>query len=344
MRILLIGGNGFIGSPLTGELREAGHELAILHRRAKDDPAVEGVTRIQGDRNRLADCRAQLQHFAPELVVDLILSSGEQARLLMSESRQFAARVIALSSMDVYRAWGIVHQTEPGPLEPLPITEDSPLRTVRQLYPPETIRMMQSVLTWVDNHYDKIAVEEAVLNTPGIVGTVLRLPMVYGPGDPLHRFFPLLKRISDGRSCILFADDLAAWRGPRGYVDNVAHAIALAATSVQAGGRVYNVCDELALPEIEWQAEIAKQTNWTGKFVVLPRQRTPGHLLQPGNAAQHVVVRSDRIRTELLYRERVEVEEAIRRTIAWEQQNSPGVINPQQFDYVAENAALANQA
>jgi nucleoside-diphosphate-sugar epimerase len=343
MRILLIGGNGFIGSPLVRELHAAGHKLAVLHRHTGHGPAIEGITRIQGDRNRLTDCRAQLQRFAPEAVVDLILSSGEQAHELMSECRQLSARVVALSSMDVYRAWGIVQQIEPGPLEPLPITEDSPLRTVRQLYSAEAIRMMQNVFTWVDNHYDKIAVEEAVLNTAGIVGTVLRLPMIHGPGDPLHRFFSLLKRIGDRRPSILLADDLAAWRCPRGYVDNIAHAIALAATSVQAGGRVYNVCDELALPEVEWQAKIAKQTDWAGKFVVLPRARTPGHLLQPGNAAQHVVVSSDRIRTELFYKERVSVEEGIRRTIAWQQENTPQVINPQQFDYVAEDAALANQ-
>jgi nucleoside-diphosphate-sugar epimerase len=98
--------------------------------------------------------------------------------------------------------------------------------------------MMQSIFSWVDEHYDKIAVEEAILNSAEISGTVLRLPMVYGPGDPLHRFFPLLKRFDDGRSSILFADDLAAWRGPRGYVENIAHAIALAATSKQAAGRV----------------------------------------------------------------------------------------------------------
>ena len=83
-------------------------------------------------------------------------------------------------------------------------------------------------------------------------------------------------------------------------MDNIAHAIVLAATSLEARGPVYNVCDELALPGIEWQAKIAKPTDWTGKFVVLPRERTSAHLLQPGNTAQHVVVSSDRIRTELL--------------------------------------------
>ncbi|XWK68077.1 hypothetical protein RBB80_00405 [Tunturiibacter gelidiferens] len=75
---------------------------------------------------------------------------------------------------------------------------------------------------------------------------------------------------------------------------------------------------------------------------VLPRGQTPKHLLQPGNAAQHVVVSSERIRTELGYEDLVEIEEAIRRTIAWEQRNLPSIVDPQQFDYSAEDAAIAN--
>ena len=76
--------------------------------------------------------------------------------------------------------------------------------------------------------------------------------MVYGPGDPLHRFFPLLKRVADGRSSIPFSEDLAAWRGPRGYVENVARAIAVVATSDQAAGRIYNIGDEPNLSELAW--------------------------------------------------------------------------------------------
>jgi nucleoside-diphosphate-sugar epimerase len=172
---------------------------------------------------------------------------------------------------------------------------------------------MQSIFTWLGEDYDKIAVEETVLNSPDIAGTVLRLPMVYGPGDPLHRLFPLLKRFGDGRCSMLIADDLAAWRGPRGDVENVAHAIAMAATSERPVGRVYNVCEEPALSELEWQMRIAAQAKWPGRIVVLPRERTPKHLLQPGNAAQHVVVSSARIRAELHYEETVDQDEALRR-------------------------------
>ena len=179
MRILVIGGNGFIGSPLVRELRDSGHQVAVFHRR--HDAGLGDVEQIEGDRNRFVEYRNELSRFAPEVIVDLILSSGDQARELMGTVRDVAARVVAISSMDVYRAWGVLHGVEPGPLEPLPLREDSPLRTTRQLYPAETVQMMQRVFSWLDDRYDKIAAEETIRGDPQVQWTVLRLPMVYGP-------------------------------------------------------------------------------------------------------------------------------------------------------------------
>lgn len=298
---------------------------------------------MQGDRNQLAACRTAIEQFSPDVVVDLILSSGEQARQLMEEASHWTGRVVAVSSMDVYRAWGVLHGSEPGDMEPLPLTEESPVRTVRQIYPAETLSMLRSTFTWLNDRYDKIAVEEAVMGHAEVAGTVVRLPMVYGPGDRLHRFFPLLKRIADGRRAIPMADDLAAWRGPRSYVENVAHAIALAATNGRAAGRIYNVCEESCLSELEWQRRIAAGAGWEGRFVILPRERMPSHLLQPGNAAQHIVASSARIRAELGFREPVNLDEGIRRTIAWEQQNPPASMMAKAFDYEAEDEALQHE-
>ena len=167
--------------------------------------------------------------------------------------------------------------------------------------------------------------------------------MVYGPGDPLRRFYPVVKRIVDGRRHIIFPETLAAWRTPRGYVENVAAAIALAAADDRATRRIYNVCEEPAFSELEWARKIAAEMQLDGDFVVLPVEHTPRHLLQPGNAAQHWTASSARIRQELGYQEPVPIEEAIWRTIRWERENPPAGALLAQFDYAAEDAALAAQ-
>jgi nucleoside-diphosphate-sugar epimerase len=344
MRILVIGGNGFIGTPLVRELLQAGHDVGVFHRGPAPGPSQEVVhikaVQIRGDRNRLRDLEVELRRFAPQVIIDMILSSGEQAQQLVDIARDLNARVVAISSMDVYRAWGVMLGTEPGELEPMPLTEDSPVRTARQAYPPEMVQQMKGIFTWLNEDYDKIAVEQAVIGGR-TGGTVVRLPMVYGPGDPLHRMHGTLKRIEDGRPAIILAEDYAEWRGPRGYVENVAHAIALAALSEHASGRTYNVCDEPTLTELEWQTRIAGHKDWRGQFVLLPKQQTPKHLLLPGNASQHVIANSERIRRELGYAEPFTMDEAIRRTIAWEEANPPTGPTFHQFDYAAEDAALA---
>ena len=55
----------------------------------------------------------------------------------------------------------------------------------------------------------------------------------------------------------------------------------------------------------------------------------------------HLVTDTSRIRAELGYQERVSREEALRETINWERANPPADVNSSQFDYAAEDAALA---
>ena len=335
MRILVIGGTGFIGPHLVRVLSQMGHSLAVFHRGSTqaDLPAES----ILGERRDLAAIRPKA-----DVVIDLILSSGAQAESLMEAFRGIAGRVVVASSIDVYRACGVLHGSEEGPLEPVPLTEDSPLRTKLQTYPPAQVKMLQKLFGWIDDEYDKIPVERAVLGDPELPGTVLRLPMIYGPGDHLCRFHPVLKRIDDGRRRILFEEGWAAWRSPRGYVENVAAALALAAVSERAAGRVYNVAEMPAFSELDWAGKVAAATGWDGEFITLPKERTPPHLVAPGNSAQHWDTDSTRIRRELGYKELVPLDEAIHRTIVWARAHPPGEFNPHDFDYAAEDAAVAD--
>jgi nucleoside-diphosphate-sugar epimerase len=339
MRILVIGGTGFIGRFLIPRLIDADHEVAVLQRPESAKPVPDGARAIRGDRHALADSVKALHDFAPDVVVDLILSSGRQATALMDVFRGHARRVVVVSSMDVYRATGVLHGLEEGPLEPLPLREDSPLRTKLQTYPAAQVKVLQQVFAWLDDEYDKIPVERAVLGDAELPGTVLRSPMIYGPGDPLHRFFPMLKRMDDRRPVIVLPRSVADWRGPRDYVENVAAAIALAVSSERASGRGYNAGEAESFSELDWARMLASAAGWNGEFVVVEDDDAPPSVRIPGNLAQHWVVDTTRIRSELGYREPVVREEAIRRTIVWEREHPPPMIDPARFDYRAEDEA-----
>src|SRR5215467_13199576 len=195
MRIVLIGGNGFIGRFVVATLKKQGHALAVFHRGTT--PAPVEVDEILGDQNQLGASARELTRFAPDVVIDFVISSGPQAEELMNVFRGATRRVVMLSSMDVYRAIGISHGTESGPLEEVPLTEESPLRRNLHPYPPENMQLLRKVFSWVTDDYDKIPAERAVMNDRETPGTVLRLPMVYGVGDPLRRFYPVVKRVAD---------------------------------------------------------------------------------------------------------------------------------------------------
>ena len=74
MRILLIDGNGFIGRFAVAALAQQGHALAVFHRGTTAAPA--GVDEIRGDRHQLNASAKELKRFAPDVVIDLVASSG----------------------------------------------------------------------------------------------------------------------------------------------------------------------------------------------------------------------------------------------------------------------------
>jgi len=82
---------------------------------------------------------------------------------MMDTFRGIAGRVVAASSCDVYRACGVLHGSEEGPLQAVPLTEDSELRTKLQTYPQERMEMIRKMVPWVDDSYDKIPVERAII-------------------------------------------------------------------------------------------------------------------------------------------------------------------------------------
>ncbi len=314
MRVLVLGGTGFIGSRVVTRLAGMGHEVAVFNRgRTKADLPLR-VRRLIGDQAELGDHVQAFRDFAPDVVVGMRLMTEREANAFAGAFAGLACRALVIGSMDVYRAYNRLRRVEPGPPDPTPLTEDSPVR--EKLYP---YREFVSE-PWAQE-YDKLLVERVVMSAPGLPGTVLRLPFVYGPGDGLHRLAEYLKPMDEGLPAIVMDERRARWRAARGYVENVAEAIALAVTDPRATGRVYNVADAEAFTEREWALNIGRAAGWKGEVVTKPKGQLPADLVKEYDFSQHLFADTRRVRTELGYREPVTLAESLRRTIEWERRS-----------------------
>lgn len=338
MKILVIGGTNFIGPPVVRRLCGMGHEVTVFHRGKSIAELPSDVHHILGERTHLDKFKNKFEEISPQVVLDMFAYTEQDARTLMKTFKDIAQRVVAISSMDVYRAYGVILGRE-SELVPVPLTEDSPLR--QQFYP---FREMPNRPLDAPVDYEKILVERVVMLDPDLPGTILRLPMVYGPGDIRHRLFPYLQRIDDNRPAIVLEESIAEWRGSYGYVENVAYAIALAVCDEQAKGRIYHVADAEVFSEAERITRVGKVAGWQGKVVSVSKDKLLTQWKLPVNAEQHWFVDSTRIRQELGYKEVVPPEEALQRTIDWERTHPPK--EPEKFaepwllDYTTEDAIL----
>ncbi|MEN3335384.1 MAG: hypothetical protein V7641_4749 [Blastocatellia bacterium] len=335
LQILIIGGTGFIGPHVTRQLIASGHSVTVLHRGRSVANLPRKAKILRGNRQNLRSMAGEFKQLAPDVVIDLICYNEAEANGLMQAFSGLARRVVVASSQDVYRAYGCLLGLENDAPATEALTEDAPLRASRYLYRQFTERREE----WI-YHYDKIPVEQVVMSEARLPATVLRLPCVYGPHDHRHRTLEYLKRMDDGRNAILLGERRAAWRWTRGHVENVAAAIALAATDERAASRIYNVGEPEALSELEWARRIADTAGWTGEFVIVPDAELPAHLRAPYNLAHHLDGDSSRIRRELDYTERVSRGEALQQTVAWQRANLPAQIDAAAFDYPAEDARL----
>jgi len=301
MRVLVIGGTGFISGAAATRLAAEGHDLACFHRGERAGELPRGATRILGDRGEIERHAEALRAWNPDVVVDCVAFREADARALVETFRGVARRLVVLSSVDVYRAYGRFTRAEPGPPDPTPLDEDAPLRASR--FPRRRWATPDDVM-W---DYEKILVERAVSRDPDLPCVVLRLPMVYGKGDHARRRVASYLDRMRARQSIELDAALAAWRWTRCFVDDVAEAIALAAARATES-RVYNVGEPFALTELEWARAIGRAAAWEGDVVTraIGLEDDYGHDL---------VLDTSRIQRELGWTARTPLHEALARTI-----------------------------
>ena len=283
MKILFIGGTRSVGAAAVRRLAHEGHRLAVFHRGEHEADLPISVQHFRSPRAEMPvrEIHEELRRFEPEIVVHMIARGEADMHAAVAAFAGIARRIVVPSSGDVYRAYGVFLGIEEGAPEPLPLREDSPLRT--KLFPYRTAETPPDALPF---YYEKIAVEHTARSDPRLRATILRFPKIYGPGDNAE-----LATVYGFRH-------QPAWRWTHGHAENVGAAVALAATDERAADRIFNVGEE--------------QTPSMGERLArLPDNDAVPSSDAPLNFAQSMVYDTSRIRSELGYRDVVDEDEAM---------------------------------
>lgn len=335
MRVLILGGTSFIGPSVVRQLVEAGHQVTLFSRGQSQADLPEGVDRVTGSRADILQFRDTFRQLAPDVVLDMYAMSAADAQVANAALTGIASRMVAISSMDTYLAFGRLIGTEPGDPVGLPLTETSAVRGKRYPYRGDALRSDDDPHRWRDS-YDKLDVEDVVLGDPDMPGTILRLPMVYGPRDRQHRFRSFVRRMDDNRPVIVLAESMAKWRSSWAYVDDIAAAAVLAATDERAAGHTY-LLSEIEHPTMaEIAGILAERIGWNGRIITVPDDEMPPAM----DVRQDLVGDSSRIRQELGYTEVTPRDVALERTIEWERTGRPEM-DPAELDYAREDELIA---
>lgn len=303
MKVAVLGGTRFIGRAIVEHLAAWGDEVLVVHRGSTEPPDLPDVEHIHAERATFGEHRDEIAAFAPDAVVDCLAMTRAGAEAALAAVPD-GARLLVLSSVDVYRAYSSL--LAGTVTDAVPLAETAPVRTER--YP------FRGQVPGGDE-YEKLDVEEAYLARGAIVA---RLPMVYGPRDGQRREWFVLRRVRAGRRRIPVG--AGSWVTSRVYAPDVG-AFVRAAIASGARGEIFNVAEAASAPMGLLVARILRAAGSDAACVTVPDDAVPEDLGETRAIAQHLLVDASKARA-LGWRE-TDPDEALRRTVAWHLENPP---------------------
>lgn len=286
MKIFIIGGTGLMGPSLVREIEIGGHNTTCYNRRGIHPKNGHS---LKGDRNDNKSLRNAILDLKPDVVIDMIPYTEEHAVGLGRVLKESKSRLIACSSIDVYRAYNIIHRLEGPPYQSCPIQESDELR---------------STLGADGKEYDKLNVERQYLSLEVDV-TIIRLPAIYGWPDQ-RRVRQYVDQIEKEGKITMHPDE-ANWRSSRALNKNCAYAISLGLE--ECGKSIYNVGESNSYTEAEWCRKIGAFLGWNGE-IELNDNLDPG-----GDAKQDWTVETRLIRDNLGYHEKYDCDRGLQESV-----------------------------
>lgn len=175
LRILILGGTGFIGPSMVRYAADRGHEVSIFTR-GRTQADLPDVEQLVGDRS---DDLSALRGRRWDVVLDNNARDYRWVRLTTDLLRGSADHYLFVSSISAFTGEVPGFDPEGPPLMEPVIDEDSQVFS-----PPEDFEMGQEAHYGLSKTLGEVAAHAAF---PGRT-TVVRPGLIVGPGDPTDRF------------------------------------------------------------------------------------------------------------------------------------------------------------
>jgi 2'-hydroxyisoflavone reductase len=176
LKVLILGGTGFIGPHFVRVLGEAGHTLTLFNRGKRDPEAKPGVEQLLGDRNGQIDA---LKGRDWDVVIDNSGYTPRQVKATADLLKGHVEQYVFISSVAVY-----------ADFKKKGIDEDYPLAKLKD---PDTDEVTGESYGGL-----KVLCEQVVESAYGKHATNIRPSYIAGPGDPTDRFTYWPWRVSKG--------------------------------------------------------------------------------------------------------------------------------------------------
>ncbi len=233
MRVVILGGSGFVGHALAARVIAAGHHVRVLTRRRerhRELLVLPGLELVEGDVYQPAFLREQLA--GCDAVINLVGILNESGRSGRGFSRAHAE--LPQCVVEAMRAVGITRLLH---MSALNASAQAPSHYLRSK-----------------------AAGEAIVQRSGLRWTVFRPSVIFGPHDSFVNRFAALLRVMPGVFPLACPDA----RLQPVYIDDVAQAFVHSLTDERTVGQSYHLCGPEAYTLREIVTHIA---GWTGRRV-----------------------------------------------------------------------------
>jgi nucleoside-diphosphate-sugar epimerase len=287
VRVILVGGTGPVGQSALPHLLAAGHSVAVAHSGAHEPQDLPDIEHLHGTRDALLTAGGPVERWGPEALVDTFAGGATAAKadgLGQLAERCGAGRIVAVSSLDVYRHCAVAGVDDHVPLElaldPLPLAESAPRRTAPS--------------PGGGTRHDNVAAEDALHGAAAI--TVLRPGAIYGPylHPRVFREWYLVGKVARGeRRLPLPAGGTQLFQ--RVACDRVGRAVAAALERAPGGRFECNVGDPRDFTFGALAALVAERLDWSWEPVDVPWEEGE----HPWNVRHPVIADTTRLREVL---------------------------------------------